>query len=154
MYDELINTLTLLTDNKLGNDLQAIRTFRMAFYKSSVYASDSVIDACHKFFVSLGKKESDLGVLTKHVSEIYNAIREDIDKSHSSKVQVFTIEPIDEKNLETCPTCHKGKLWPGEVSIANQSSGNNGEKGRMREMICDKCGDQQMRVDTIDSDGA
>jgi hypothetical protein len=145
MYDELINALTSLTGNKLGSDLEAINTFRMAFYKSSVYASDSVIDACHQFFVSLGEKESDLDVLTKHVSEIYNAIRKDIDSTYSSKVQVFTVEPIDKDSLETCPTCQKGKLWPGKVNVTNETSGNNGETVRMREMICDKCGDKQVR---------
>jgi hypothetical protein len=49
----------------------------MAYYKASAYANDRVIEACDNFFISLSKKDSE-EIITKRITDIYSAIRQDI----------------------------------------------------------------------------
>jgi hypothetical protein len=51
--------------------------FIMAYYKASAYADDRVIEACDNFFKSLAKNDNE-EIITKQITEIYSAIRQDI----------------------------------------------------------------------------
>ena len=104
-YDALLTSLTKLvgksvgkpdTDiiqNILSNDA-AIDDFVMAYYGAAAYASDSVIEACHNFFMSVTSKTIDTAKIILQVSDIYSAIRFDI----NPRAHLF-LYPVQSPNI-------------------------------------------------------
>jgi hypothetical protein len=91
MYDDLVQSVTIINKTHIYQDINAVSNFIKAYYRASAYASDKVIEACNEFLTSLEKKETDTVKLTEHISNIYNAVRQDKNpKSKSFNFRAFS----------------------------------------------------------------
>lgn len=94
MYDELVKSLTEANTNQW--DMKFMNRFIEAYYKASAYANDEVIKACNEFLTSLQNKEGDEVKVTNLMSEIYNAVRKDINKkARSFNFGAFSAVPLE-----------------------------------------------------------
>jgi hypothetical protein len=97
MYDGLVQSLA--EANTKQGDMNPMNKFIVSFYKASAYASDEVIQACYEFLTSLENKEMDEDKVTNLVSDIYNAVRTDINKNAQTfDFPTFSAEPVAEES--------------------------------------------------------
>lgn len=93
---KLVKSLTEANTNQW--DMKFMNRFIEAYYKASAYANDEVIKACNEFLTSLQNKEGDEVKVTNLMSEIYNAVRKDINKkARSFNFGAFSAVPLEWK---------------------------------------------------------
>jgi hypothetical protein len=133
-YDELIGVLIKINDITYRSDqaklfFNVFNNFAAAYLRASTYSSDDVLKRCNDFNYELRKPETDTNAIRRRISDIYGAIRRDINpKAKYSKVWALSQVPEELTKVSVLMVLPNQGIAGTTVAIVGTNFGTK-EKG-------------------------